>query len=360
MNNGDRRARAATIHDVAAAAGVSARTVSRVINHSPKVGVETRRAIEQVIGDLGFSPSSRARALSAGRSNLIGLVQDDPNAHVVAIIQRGIVEAAGQPGYELIVHPAAMDDPDLPANIGAFAAKSRVDGLILLPPISERADVAQALHAMGLPCVGMAAVPIAGYAHSLVSDERGAAAAMAAHLADLNHRRIAIVTGPKNFQSSRERETGFRAALAARGLTLPGIYVVEGDYGFASGVTAAERLLDLDEAPTAIFACNDIMAAGVMKAARMRGVAMPETLSVAGFDDSDIATMLMPELTTIRRPLLDNARRASVALIRLIEGRLDKAAMLGAGPLRLMVRGSTGPAAVQIASSENIGGSCAP
>lgn len=342
LKDSERRGRAATIHDVAAVAGVSARTVSRVINLSPKVGAETRRAIEQVISELGFSPSSRARALSAGRSNLIGLVQDDPNAHVVSIVQRGIVEAAREPGYELIVHPAEMDDPDLLANISAFVAKSRVDGLILLPPISERTDVAQALGAIGLPCVGMAAVPIAGFPHSLVSDERGAAGEMAAHLVELGHRRMAIVTGPRDFQSSREREAGFREALAARGIGLPGDYVIEGDYGFASGMAAAERLLDLAEAPTAVFACNDIMAAGVMKVAQMRGVAVPETLSVAGFDDSDVAVMLTPDLTTIRRPMLDNARRATAELIRQIEGQRDEADRQGAGPLALVVRGSTG------------------
>lgn len=343
FKDSDRRGRVATIHDVAAVAGVSARTVSRVINRSPKVGAETRRAIEAVIGQLGFSPNSRARGLSAGRSYLIGVVQDDPNAHVIGIIQRGIVEAARESGYELIVHPADMGDADLPTNIRDFVAKSRVDGLILLPPISERADVAQALGEMGLPCVGMAAVPVAGYGWSLVSDERGAAAEVAAHLADLGHRRIAIVTGPRDFQSSRERETGFQEALAVRGIDLPDAYRVEGDYGFASGMAAA-RLLELDEPPTAIFACNDIMAAGVMKAAQMRGTAVPETLSVAGFDDSDVAVMLTPDLTTIRRPLLDNARRATVELIRQIEG--DETAPDGreAGPLTLVVRGSTGAA----------------
>ncbi|WP_313804276.1 LacI family DNA-binding transcriptional regulator [Sphingobium sp.] len=344
FKDSEQRGRAATIHDVAAVAGVSARTVSRVINQSPKVGAETRRAIEAVIDQLGFSPNSRARGLSAGRSYLIGVVQDDPNAHVIGIIQRGIVEAAREPGYELIVHPADMGDGDLLANIRDFVAKSRVDGLILLPPISERADVASTLGEMGLPCVGMAAVPVAGYGWSLVSDERGAAAKMGVHLAELGHRRIAIVTGPRDFQSSREREAGFREALAARGIGLPDDHVAEGDYGFASGMAAAERLLELEEPPTAIFACNDIMAAGVMKAAQMRGVSVPGMLSVAGFDDSDVAVMLTPDLTTIRRPLLDNARRATVELIRQIEGN-GVAGGREAGPLTLVVRGSTGIAA---------------
>lgn len=343
FKDSDRRRRAATIHDVAAAAGVSARTVSRVINRSPKVGAETRRAIEAVIGQLGFSPSSRARGLSAGRSYLIGVVQDDPNAHVIGIIQRGIVEAAREPGYELIVHPADMGDADLLANISDFVAKSRVDGLILLPPISERADVAQALGKMGLPFVGMAAVPVSGYGWSLVSDERAAAAKVGTHLAKLGHRRIAIVTGPRDYQSSREREAGFREALAAQGIGLTDDYVVEGDYGFASGVAAAERLLRLDQPPTAVFACNDVMAAGVMKVAHLQGVSVPGTLSVAGFDDSDVAVMLTPDLTTIRRPLLDNARRATVELIRQIEGRAAAADGRKAMPLELVVRGSTGP-----------------
>jgi LacI family transcriptional regulator len=339
----ERRGRAATIHDVAAAAGVSARTVSRVINRSPKVGTETRLTIEQVIHDLGFSPNSRARGLSAGRSYLIGMVQGDSNAHVVGIIQRGIVEEAQQPGYELIVHPAQTGDPDLVENIRAFIAKSQVDGLILLPPVSERADVAQALLELGLPCVSMAAVPIPGYSWSLVSDERGAAAQMGAYLVELGHRRIAMVSGPTDFQSSRERESGFRAALEAQGLSLPDDHLARGDYGFASGIECAHRLLALDPPPTAIFAGNDIMAAGVLKAAQQRGIAVPAALSIAGFDDSDVAVMLTPDLTTIRRPLLANARAATAELIRRIEGRDAAGYLPKAGPLTLIARGSTGP-----------------
>lgn len=308
-----------TITDVAAAAGVSIRTVSRVLNGSPKVGKETRAEIQSHIDRLGFRPNSRARGLAAGRSFLIGVVQDDPNAHVIGVFQRGIVETCSQRGYELVVHPSGYDDPDVVRNVQDFARRSRVDGVILLPPLSELEGLAAALREMRLPTVAMASVRVPAHPVMLVSDERGAAGALADHLVALGHRRIAIVTGPKRFRSAAERLTGFRDALDRHGVALPDAYVREGDYGFASGIAAAAALLALEAPPTAIFASNDIMAAGVMKAANEAGIAVPAALSVVGFDDSDIAAMVTPALSTIRRPLAEMAQSATLRLLTMIE-----------------------------------------
>lgn len=307
-----------TITDVAAAAGVSIRTVSRVLNGSPKVGKETRREIQAHIDRLGFRPNSRARGLAAGRSFLIGVVQDDPNAHVIGVFQRGIVETCSQQGYELVVHPSGYDDPDVIRNVQDFAQRSRVDGIILLPPLSELEGLAIALRDLQLPAVAMASVRVPAHPVMLVSDERGAAAALADHLVGLGHRRIGIVTGPKRFRSAAERLVGFREALGRHGIALPDDHVREGDYGFASGVEAGRHLLALPAPPTAIFASNDNMAAGVMKAANLGGVAVPAGVSVVGFDDSDIAAMMIPALSTIRRPLAEMARSATQRLLAMI------------------------------------------
>lgn len=331
-----------TITDVAAAAGVSIRTVSRVLNGSPKVGKDTRLEIQAHIDRLGFRPNSRARGLAAGRSFLIGVVQDDPNAHVIGVFQRGIVEVCSQQGYELVVHPTRYDDPDVVGNVQDFARRSRVDGIILLPPLSELESLAEALRDMGLPAVAMAAVRVPAHPVMLVSDERGAAGALAGHLAALGHHRIAIVTGPMRYRSAAERLIGFRAALQALGLPLPDAYVREGDYGFASGIEAGRALLALPEPPTAIFASNDIMAAGVMKAASEAGVAIPAGVSVVGFDDSDIAAMMTPALSTIRRPLAEMARSATARLLRMV-ARDDADIEDEQIDLRLVERSSTGP-----------------
>jgi LacI family transcriptional regulator len=330
-----------TITDVAVAAGVSIRTVSRVLNDSPKVGEETRIAIKAVIERLGFHPSSRARGMATGRSYLIGVIQDDPNAHVIGVLQRGIAGLCAQEGYELVVHPARYDDPGLIGDIRDFARRSRVDGVVLLPPVSELADIATALATLGVPAVALAAAAVPGHRAMLVSEERAATETLVDHLVSLGHRRIAMITGPRRFRSSSEREGGFRDALARHALDLPDDLVREGDYGFAGGLAAARALLSLPARPTAIFAANDIMAAAVLKAAGEAGLAVPCDLSVAGFDDSDIATMLTPALTTIRRPLEAMAADATGRLLALIAG--EPASGPAPVPLTLIVRESTAP-----------------
>ncbi|GAA0737491.1 LacI family DNA-binding transcriptional regulator [Sphingomonas japonica] len=333
-----------TINDIAAAANVSIRTVSRVLNRSPKVNAETRLQVQRVIDAMGFSPSLRARALAVGRSSLIGMVHDDPNALVLDTVQRGIVDACVGRGYELVVHPAVHDDADVVSEILTFVRRSRVDGLVVLPPVSEQPAIPRALADLKVPVVGLAAVRIPSYPAMLVSDERRGAHAIADHFIALGHRRIAIITGPRAFHSATEREQGFRAALQAAAIDLTAAYVREGDYGFDSGVAAAETLLALDRRPTAIFASNDIMAAGVLKVATRRGIAVPADLSVAGFDGSVLARMVSPALTTVHRPLRTMASDATTLLIDMIED-----AARGPRPDRLVdlaieIRESTGPA----------------
>jgi len=335
---------APTIVDVAAAAGVSVRTVSRVINRSPKVGAGTRDAIEQVIATLGFTPSARAQALASGRSQLIGVIQGDENAHVLGAIQRGIVDGCADSGHELLVRPARPADPDIVQQLTGFARRSRVDGLIVLSPVSEVPGLPAALARLGVPVVALASRQLAGYPTVLVADDASASAAVGAHLAGLGHRRIALVTGPAARASSQERAAGFTRGLAENGIALDAGLIVEGDYTFASGMAAGARLLAGPQPPTAIFACNDLMAAGVLKAAEQRGLAVPGQLSVAGFDGTDVAAMVSPALTTVRRPMRMIAQRATRCLL----------AQIGAGPgapvqehiaLELVIGHSTGPVA---------------
>jgi LacI family transcriptional regulator len=330
----------ATIHDVADAAGVSIRTVSRVLNRSTKVNAETRERIEAAIARLGFSPSARARGLATGRSYLIGLIHHDRNALVLDTIQRGIVEEATGRGYELVVHPTPADDGDWVADALDFARRSRVDGLVVISPVSGVAGMGAALAAAGVPAVAMAATPVEGFADTLISDEHGAAAEVARYLIDLGHRHIALINGPLHTESAVQRRAGFTTALEAAGLTLAG--EAEGNYDFQSGHVAAERLLTRTPRPTAIFAANDTMAAGVIKAAAAHGIAVPAQLSLVGFDGSILAQMLTPALTSVHRPLGDMARRAAHRLLDIVE---DNPHAIDLGhELRLVERGSSGPA----------------
>lgn len=331
-----------TIDDVAQAAGVSIRTVSRVLNDSPNVGDDTRTSVQAIIEKLGYSPNSRARALATGRSYLIAVVQDDPNAHVIGAMQRGIVESCSQHGYELVVHPVRFGDPDVALEVEKFVQRSRVDGLIVLPPTSELAAIPERLSALGVPSIGIASISVPAYPCMLISDERTATGKLARYLLDLGHRRIAMIEGPSHFRSAQQRKAGFLAALADSGLALD-VHLRDGDYSFDSGLTAAASLLTMDKPPTAIFACNDIMAAAVIKTARDLGVSMPDQLSVAGFDDSDLASMISPALTTIRRPLREMAKTATEHLLKMI-AQPATALPYQTLDLTLVHRQSTGPA----------------
>lgn len=328
-----------TIADVAARAGVSIRTVSRVLNRSPLVNAATREQVEAVVAALHFRPSARARGLATGRSFLLGLVHNDRNALVLDPLQRGIVGAAAGRGYELVVHPVAPGDGDPVADVLDFAGRSRVDGMVVVPPVSGIAGVADALGRTGVPAVALSSVPLAGYGAVLVSDERGAAQAVADHLVALGHRRIALLSGPASAPSAQERRAGFIAGLARHGVSLT--QEAEGDYGFDSGVAAATRLLASDPRPTAIFAANDVMAAAVLKVAAGRGIAVPGDLSVVGFDGSMLARMLTPALTTVHRPIADMAAAVTTRLIDRIEGVADDTPL--STTLSLSIGGSCGP-----------------
>jgi len=332
-----RFAAGSTIRDVAAHAGVSIRTVSRVLNRSTKVNGETRERIEAAIASLGFHPSARARGLATGRSYLIGLVHNDRNALVLDTLQRGIVAEAAARGYEMVVHPAPADPCAVAADVIGFARRSRVDGLVVMAPVCGIADVAPALAAAGVHAVALSAVPIEGFPAVLVSDERAAAAEVARYLVALGHRRIALINGPAGMSSAAERRAGFLSALADAGVEPP--REATGDYAFDGGFTAAEALLDGPGRPTAIFAANDVMAAGVLKAAAARGIAVPVNLSVVGFDGSILARMLTPALTTVHRPLTDMAASATRRLIDIVEG-VESAAPLST-TLTLVEGGST-------------------
>jgi LacI family transcriptional regulator len=336
----DPKATGTTIADVAARAGVSIRTVSRVLNRSPLVNLATRAAVEQTIAALQFSPSARARGLATGRSYLLGLAHADRNALVLEPLQRGIVREAAARGYELVVHPLYDDTAGPVADVVDFVRRSRVDGVVVVPPLSGVGGLPHALKQVGTPAVALSSVPLDGYDAMLVSDERGATQAVGEHLLRLGHRRLAFLSGPATAYSTRQRRAGFVAALTIAGIDLLG--EAEGDYSFESGVAGAHALLTMTPRPTAIFAGNDMMAAAVLKVAAAHGLAVPGDLSVVGFDGSILASMLTPALTTVHRPMVDMAARITCCLIDRIEGRPADALLTAT--LTLLPGESCGPA----------------
>jgi LacI family transcriptional regulator len=322
MSDGSKAA--STISDIARLSGVSNRTVSRVINRSSKVGEGTRERVQQVIDQLSYRPNAQARGLAARRSYLLGLIYDNPDALFIDEAQRGVLNVCREAGYELVIHPCGETDTLCTEVVGSVK-RSKLDGVIVLPPLSEDHDLAGALAQEKVPYVRVAAIALDTSDRVVVSNERSAVATMAEYLVELGHRRIGYITGPEGRRSTRERLEGFTDALDRLGCAVPAEMIAVGAYSFESGIECARALLSRAERPTAIFASNDDMAAGVIQTATEMGLSVPGDVSVAGFDDSALATRIRPALTTIRRPVRAMARLAASKLIASIDGRLNDA-----------------------------------
>lgn len=317
----------ATINDIARLAEVSKKTVSRVINRSPFVKDDTRKRVEAVIAEQGYSPDPQARGLAFRRSFLVGMIYDNPSPNYVVNMQQGVLDAVRGSGLELVVHPCDRAADSFLDEVRGFIVRQKLFGVVLPPSVSEDDRVVQILKAADCPYVRIASVSLDVPECMVVTHDRRGAARAARHLAELGHRRIAIISGPDSFRSSHERGRGFRDGLAEHDLALDPAYVRKGAYTFESGVEAASALLALADPPTAIFAGNDEMAIGVMKAARDAGLDVPGDLSIVGFDDLPMASRVWPNLTTVRLPIRDMGRMAAEKLTAGLRG-LDASTMI--------------------------------
>lgn len=304
-----------TINDIARLSGVSKKTVSRVINRSPLLNDETRERVEAVIRETGYVPNPQARALALGRNFLIGLIHDNPNAQMILNMQQGILEALRDTDFELVVRPVDRGSATMLDDVRSFLTRQRLYGVVILPPISENNQLASLCDDIGCRYVRMGSAVLDDPEHMVASNDRDAVAEAIRYLIAQGHTRIGLVAGPHGFRSARERREGFELALSEAGIKLPRSLVADGHYTFESGIAAADSLLDLTPRPTAIFASNDEMAAGVLYAARERGLAVPDDLSIVGFDDTPIAARVWPPLTTVRWPIVAMGRSAALKLI---------------------------------------------
>ena len=316
-----------TINDVARIAGVSKKTVSRVINRSPLLNDDTRKKVEDVIGQLGYVPNPQARALALRRNFLVGLVHDNPNAQTVMNVQQGMLEAIHDSEFEMVVRPVDRGSATMLEDLRLFLERQRLFGVLLMPPISENDAVAKLCTDLGCRYVRMGSAELDTPEHMVASNDREAVREATHYLIAQGHRRIGLVAGPHGFRSARERRLGFEEAMRDAGISLPRSMVAEGNYTFESGLIAAERLLDVVPRPTAIFSSNDEMAAGVIHAACQRGLIVPRDLSVIGFDDTPIAAHMWPPLTTVRWPIASMARSAALKLITGIADNDDEGAV---------------------------------
>ena len=303
------------IRDVAAKAGVAVKTVSRVLNGHPYVSAETRARVEDAMRELDFRPSVAARILSGAKSNQVALIYDNHSPYYMFQIQTGCWEYCKENNIRLLAQPVDVADLLVGDQVRGLVSETQVDGIILSSPVTDCVPVLRALEAMDIPFVRISPGTNHALTSSVFMDDAQAADDMTTYLINAGHRRIGFIKGHRNHMASDDRLFGYRRALDRAGIAYEPVLVCDGEFDFESGVRAANRLLDLPERPTAIFASNDDMAAGVLAVAHDRGIELPSQLSVAGFDDTTLARTVWPPLTTIHQPMAELARTAAEILI---------------------------------------------
>lgn len=347
-NSQGQNMRRPTIKDVAERAKVSLKTVSRVINNEPSVMQATRARVLRAIADLDYEPDPSARNLRSGTPFVIGLVYDNPNPYHIIGVQNGVLAACRETGFGLQINPVDSTSPLLAEELAEWVQRSRLAGLVLTAPMSERPELLAGLAARGIKYVRIiAATEDPGDGACVYIDDRDAAYEITEHLIQLGHQRIGFLWGGPQHRSSGERYAGYEAALKDYGIVLDKHLVVQGDYTFDDGFRGARRLLSLREPPSAIFGSNDEIAAGVLAAAKSAGMNVPYQLSIAGFEDSPFSRQSWPPLTTAKQATEDIARHAARLLIgQLRTDAYDEQGLQlqnrGFVP-QLVVRGSTAP-----------------
>ena len=309
-----------TMRDIARLANVSSKSVSLVVNGLPGVGDETRARIEALIAEHGYVPQARAQGLATGRAFLVGHVYNNPNPEYLITMQQGLLDGLEGTGYALVTFPLDRTAPRFTERLREFISRHRLDGVVFSSSVAEDERLLPLLTDLGVPYVRVASTAVDVPERSVVGVDRDAAVLAGAHLAALGHEKIGVVSGPLSFLSARERHGGFESALRDAGLTLDPGLVVEGDYTFDAGLRAGSQLLEAEDRPTAVFAANDEMAAGVLQAARRAGLVVPDDLTVVCFDDFSIASHVHPPLTTVRIPTRDMGRLAITTLLSTAPG----------------------------------------
>lgn len=296
-----------TARHVAKCAGVSLMTVSRVLNEHPGVNPETRARVEKAIKMLGFTPNKAAKALAAAQHvPKVAFVFDAPNAAVLGeIIANGFDEASLATVQLAFIKVRAEDDP---SHTVRSVKNLGIEGVILAPPLSDDARLRLVLAEAGIRIVAIGCCDEDPSVSTIGIDDHRAAYELTSYLIRLGHRRIGFILGHPRHRSSNRRRAGYEAALQAHGIAPDRALQWEGRYNFNSAISAAEQALDVVPRITALFASNDDMAAAAISVARGRGINIPRSLSVCGFDDSEVALMMFPELTTVSQPIAEMVR----------------------------------------------------
>lgn len=340
----------ATIRDVAKHAGVSIKTVSRVINNESRVSEKMRAKVVASMQALGFTPNISARRLAQGRSHVIGLIFHNATWNYINDVLRGILETCRQTGYNALIHPCDIDNPNDQAEILGLVEQQQVDGFIFTPPCDNALGLLEELHRLNVPFVRLTPQDRQRPWPYVTANDHQGAYEMTDYLLNLGHQRIGFIIGDPAHRASHDRLAGYQAALEAHGRPVDLALVKQGDFHFDSGLRCGRELLAATLRPTAIFAGNDNMAAGVLTAAHQLGLTIPGDLSVAGFDDVRLAQQVWPALTTVHQPIYDTARLSAGLLIDRLRPEAGEM-VYHELPTTLVIRESTGQPPVALSKN---------
>ena len=344
-------AAAATIYDVARQAGVSIKSVSRVMN-GERVSDKLRSKVQAAMDALGYRPSISARGLAGSSSFVLAALMDADltvehwrsgrGNDYLSRLELGALMECRHSGYHLLVELVDLGSEDLEREVLALLGALRPDGLILSPPVSDALVALDVLDRRGVPYVRLGAETHLDRGRRVFMDDHRAAYDMTLHLAQLGHRDIGFIVGDARFAASQARRQGFEKAMARQGLEVRPEWVLSGDFTYQSGLQGGLKLLSGARRPTAVFASNDEMAFGVVQAAQREGLSVPGDVSVVGFDDAPGAQFSVPQLTTIRQPVAEMAEIATRMLIDLARGA-EEPPRVQQVSYALLARGSSAP-----------------
>lgn len=329
-----------TILDVASLAGVSIKTISRVINEEPHVRESTRVMVLDAMNRLGYSPNISARRLASQRSFVIGLLYLTSGEYFNSILD-SVILLGLQKGYSTLVMTFFPFDQESRASVLRLVTQKQVDGFILTPPCDNDTILLDELQANQVPFVRLTPSDHSLPLPFVAADDWQGSYAMTEYLISLGHQRIGFVYGDPDHQASQDRFGGYRAALEAHKITFEQDWIQPGAFRFEKGILAGEQLLRQVPRPTAIFASNDESAAGILIVAHELGIQVPKELSVAGFDDFPTSLRTWPPLTTVRQPMKEISNQALEVLIGLINHKNPEVTQIKI-PTELVIRKSTG------------------
>ena len=337
-----------TISDVARLAAVSTMTVSRVVNKSDYVSEATRARVERAIAELGYVPNALARQLRSKRTKTLALVMADITNPFFTTVARGVEDVAGARGFGVLF--CNTDESEVEeVDYVSMLIQRQIDGVLLVPATSSSRSLAL-LRSQNVPVAILDRRVRSRHVDVVRGDSEAGAYALVRHLLELGHRRIAVLAGSKAVSTSVDRVAGFTRALAEAGIQPDPRLVRYGGYHQSEGYAMARDVLDVAPAPTAIFAANNFIAAGAIRAVREAGLHVPADISMVGFDDLASEWLMDPFLTVFAQPAYAIGQRATELLLERIDGQAPTTPREIVLPGELIVRRSSGPPRVEIAA----------